>query len=87
MENVVGRGTLLAGRYRTLQPLPSDLPGASVWDATDQILDRPVRVTVLHAGRVPYALDAARRAALVTDPRLVRVLDVGEHQGVAYTVT
>lgn len=87
MESVVGRGTLLAGRYRTLQPLASDLPGATSWEATDQILDRPVRVTVLHTGQVPQALDAARRAALATDPRLVRVLDVGEHEGVAYTVT
>ena len=87
MESVVGRGTLLAGRYRTLQPLASDLAGASSWEATDQILDRPVRVTVLHGGHVPQALDAARRAALVTDPRLVRVLDVGEHEGVSYTVT
>ncbi|WP_298458959.1 hypothetical protein [uncultured Cellulomonas sp.] len=87
MDGVVGRGTLLAGRYRTLEPLDSDLAGASSWDATDQILDRPVRVTVLHSGSVPQALDAARRAALVTDPRLLRVLDVGEHEGVAYTVS
>jgi len=52
VEGVVGRGTLLAGRYRVLQPLPSDLPGASVWVASDQILDRPVRATILSAGNV-----------------------------------
>lgn len=88
MEDSVERGTVLAGRYRVLQPLGSDLPGASSWQATDQILDRPVRVRVLVHGNVAQALDAARRAALVSDPRLVRVLDVGTHQGtVSYVVT
>ena len=87
MDGVVGRGTLLAGRYRMSQPIDSDLSGAAAWSATDQILDRAVRVAILTAGQVPQALDAARRAALVTDPRLVRVLDVGEHEGVAYLVT
>jgi len=83
----VGRGTVLAGRYRVVDPLPSDLDGVSVWYATDQILDRPVRVRVLQSGAVAPALDAARRAALVTDPRLVRVLDVGMHEGVGYVVS
>lgn len=87
MDSVVGRGTLLAGRYRMLQPIASDLAGATAWDANDQILDRAVRVAILSEGHVPQALDAARRAALVTDPRLVRVLDVGDHEGVAYMVT
>lgn len=83
----VGRGTVLAGRYRIVAPAPSDLEGASAWQATDQILDRPVRVRVLEAGAVAPALDAARRAALVTDARLVRVLDVGTHEGVGYVVS
>lgn len=86
MTEQVGRGTVLAGRYRVVDPLPSDLDGVSVWSATDQILDRPVRVRVLESGAVAPALDAARRAALVTDARLVRVLDVGMHEGVGYVV-
>jgi hypothetical protein len=85
--DVVGRGTVLAGRYRVLQPLASDLEGSPAWQATDQILDRSVRVRILVSGNVPQALDAARRAALVSDPRLVRVLDVGSHEGVSYVVT
>jgi len=80
------RGTVLAGRYRVLERLPSDLPGSSLWTAGDQILDRTVQVRVLQAGSA-VALDAARRAALVTDPRLVRVLDVGTHEGLGYVVT
>lgn len=87
MTHEVGRGTVLAGRYRVLEPLPSDLEGVSVWRATDQILDRPVRVRVLESGAVAPALDAARRAALVTDARLVRVLDVGTHEGTGYVVS
>ncbi|MFC0647093.1 protein kinase family protein [Cellulomonas phragmiteti] len=87
MTEEVGRGTVLAGRYRVVDPLPSDLDGVSVWRATDQILDRPVRVRVLQSGAVAPALDAARRAALVTDSRLVRVLDVGMHEGVGYVVS
>ena len=87
MTDEVGRGTVLAGRYRVLEPLPSDLEGVAVWRATDQILDRPVRVRVLRSGAVAPALDAARRAALVTDARLVRILDVGTHEGVGYVVS
>ncbi|WP_307490161.1 protein kinase family protein [Cellulomonas humilata] len=87
VSEVVGRGTVLAGRYRVLSPVVSDLEGASAWQATDQILDRPVRVRILEHGAVAPALDAARRAALVTDARLVRVLDVGTHEGYGYVVS
>ncbi|WP_231496052.1 murein biosynthesis integral membrane protein MurJ [Cellulomonas sp. HZM] len=87
VDEVVGRGTVLSGRYRVLEPAPSDLPGSSSWRATDQILDRVVRVRVLSSGHISQALDGARRAALVTDARLVRVLDVGTHEGHGYVVT
>lgn len=87
MDGVVGQGTLLAGRYRLLRPIRSDLVGATAWDANDQILDRAVRVSLLVQGHVPQAVDAARRAALVADPRFVRVLDVGTHEGHAYMIT
>ena len=87
LDGVVGRGTLLAGRYRLHQPAPTDLPGVDCWSARDQILDKPVRALVLRAGRIAQAQDGARRAALVSDPRLLRVLDVGDHEGVVYVVT
>jgi murein biosynthesis integral membrane protein MurJ len=83
----IGRGTLVAGRYRLDHPDRSDLPGVELWAGRDQILDRPVRVSLLLEGRITQAQDAARRAALVTDPRLLRVLDVGDHSGVAYVVS
>jgi len=86
-EEVVGRGAVLSGRYRVIEPTESDLPGTTAWIATDQILDRPVRVQVLSTGHISSALDGARRAALVTDGRLVRVLDVGTHEGHGYVVS
>lgn len=83
----VGRGTLLAGRYRVLEPQPSTVPVLQTWAAVDEILDRPVRAQVLAPESSTAGLDAARRAALVTDPRLLRVLDVGTHDGLGYVVT
>ena len=87
MDGVVGRGTVLAGRYQLREPAGSVLPGVAEWDALDQILVRPVTARVLVEEGSGAALDAARRAALVADPRLVRVLDVGTDGGVAYVVT
>ncbi|PRY11450.1 protein kinase family protein [Kineococcus rhizosphaerae] len=45
----------------------------------DLTLDRPVRVRTLDAAdpRAEEFLDAARRAAMITDPRVPRVLDAG----------
>ena len=70
-------GTVMVGRYRLEQPTTTDLADAEVWQAQDQILARPVRVTFVHGPYAQAALDAARRAALVSDGRLARVLDVG----------
>ncbi|MCL2849582.1 MAG: hypothetical protein FWE61_06020, partial [Micrococcales bacterium] len=67
---------VIAGRYRVDQVLPDDVPAAATSKATDTILGRTVLVRVLPSDR-PALLDAARRAALVTDARLARVLDVG----------
>ncbi len=87
MDGVIGRGTVLSGRYELTDPRPCALPGTSEWTATDQILARPVVVRTIPAGGAGPALDAARRASLVADPRLVRVLDVGSDDGVGYVVT
>ncbi|AEG45687.1 hypothetical protein [Isoptericola variabilis] len=70
-------GTVVVDRYRLDRPAATDLAAAEAWEAHDQILDRPVRVTFAAGPNAPAALDAARRAALVADPRLSRVLDVG----------
>ncbi|PFG41404.1 hypothetical protein ATJ88_0039 [Isoptericola jiangsuensis] len=70
-------GTVMVDRYRLTRPAATDLAEAEAWEAQDQILDRGVRVTFVTGPNAPAAMDAARRAALVADPRLCRVLDVG----------
>jgi len=83
----VGPGTLLGGRYAvTLRT--SEASSHERWRASDNTLEREV-VLVCFPASSPIAaatLDAARRAAGVEDPRLVRVLDVGTDQGVAFVV-
>ncbi len=80
--NAVEPGTRLVDRYRLEKHLGA-AAGTSYWRAHDELLDRPVGVCVLdaddsQAGRV---LSAARRAAAVTDPRFLRVLDASEVEG------
>jgi hypothetical protein len=83
----VGHGSLLAGRYRLEERVRTG-PDGSLWRAVDETLERPVSVRVVRPGHRNTAdvVDAARRAALVEDARLVRVLDVGESHGSAYIV-
>lgn len=83
------RGTVLAGRYRLEESRTTHLAGAQAWHAVDDILDRPVMALLLPAGSPTTAdtLDAARRAALVNDHRLRRILAVGQHDGRGYIVT
>lgn len=86
--STVEPGTVLVERYRLRQQASTDLAAATAWEAYDQILDREVRVTLVTGPYTGDALDAARRAALVTDPRLVRVLDAGsDADGNKYVVT
>src|SRR5919202_2268399 len=83
----VGHGSVLAGRYR-LEDRVRTRPGGSLWRAVDETLDRPVLVQAFAVGH-PYGgeiVDAARRAALVEDHRLQRVLASGEERGPAYVV-
>ncbi len=73
----IAAGTVVVDRYRLDSQAGTDLADAAVWQATDTILDRAVRVTLLSGPQAAGALDAARRAALISDQRLARVLDVG----------
>jgi hypothetical protein len=82
------RGTVLVGRYR-LQDRVHSNPDGSLWRALDDTLDRRVSIRVLRPAH-PFAadvVDAARRAALIDDSRLVRVLDVGSDGDVAFVVS
>ena len=73
---VCERGQLLETRYR-VDELMRRRPGVETWRAHDLVLSRDVVLHVLPAGdhRIPTTIAAARRAALATDSRFVRVLD------------
>ncbi|MGO0575828.1 murein biosynthesis integral membrane protein MurJ [Ornithinimicrobium panacihumi] len=85
-------GTRLGDRYALDELLARREGGAlDYWSAQDTTLGRLVAVTVLPAtgDNAPIAsavLDGARRVASVDDPRLVRVLDVGSEDGLAWIV-
>lgn len=70
-------GTILADRYRLDRRVPTTLNDAAAWQAVDQVLDRPVHAILLTGSNATSGLDAARRAALISDPHLAKVLDVG----------
>ncbi|WP_347349977.1 protein kinase family protein [Intrasporangium sp.] len=83
----VGPGSVLAGRYAvTLRT--AEGPHHERWRATDQTLERDVVLVCFPstASVTAATLDAARRAAGLEDPRLVRVLDVGTDQDVSFVV-
>ncbi len=83
--NLIDIGRLLAGRYR-LAELLAERGGHQTWRAEDTVLTRPVLIHLLQLDdpRSDDLLGLARRAALATDSRFLRVLDVvppssGEH--------
>ena len=78
-------GTRLGDRYALDELLAErDGGGLQYWSARDATLGRLVAVTVLPSDgewsdTAEAVLDGARRVASVDDPRLVRVLDVGNN--------
>lgn len=83
----IRRGSLVADRYRIDEPLTAETLGARRWRGTDQILQRSVEAVTFGGDAVPETLDAARRAALIDDPRIAKVLRAGEHAGEGFVVT
>ena len=82
---------VLAGRYRLRRPLARG-GMAEVWEATDDILGRPVAVKVLlpHLAVDQSFLERFRReaiaAARLAHPNVVATFDTGVDDGVAYIV-
>lgn len=85
-------GTLLSTRYELVERL-ADRFGTETWRAHDQVLSRDVVVHVVAPGdpRIQDLMLAARKGAVATDSRFLRVLDADEvldpEQGIgAYVV-
>lgn len=72
----VQTGQLLGARYRLTEQI-TRRNGTLTWTAFDEILSRTVLVHILapHEDRSSEVLAAARRAAIATDSRFLRVLD------------
>src|SRR5215469_3071290 len=87
----VTRTEVLAGRY-VLREVLGTGGMATVWRATDEVLDREVAVKVLSpqyaadAGYIARLEQEARRVAQLSHPRLVTVFDCGVDNGTAYIV-
>ena len=72
-------GTLLSTRYELIQLL-AGRHGTETWRAHDQVLSRDVVVHVIAPGdeRISALMMAARKGAVATDSRFLRVLDADE---------
>lgn len=77
-ENLVQSFPIGSGRYHLCGNLPTSLPHVRRYHGIDTILDQPVAIYVLTEAvrNQVEVLESAQRAALATDPRLVRVRDV-----------
>ncbi|TDD72244.1 murein biosynthesis integral membrane protein MurJ [Jiangella aurantiaca] len=84
---VPGQRRTVAGRYR-FERLLEDADGIQSWQAVDDVLRRAVFVqaVALDDPRAPGFATAARVSSTVSDPRFLRVLDVGSDADVAYVV-
>lgn len=81
-----GQQRTVAGRYR-FERLLDDSDGIQSWQAVDDVLRRAVFVQAvgLDDQRSPGFATAARVSSTVSDPRFLRILDVGSDE-VAYVV-
>jgi len=82
-------GELLAERFQLNHPV-ADGTGAGVgaiWSGTDIALDAPVRLLMVDGPNRDHTVDAARRAALVDDRRLLRIMRAGIEDGQGFVVT
>jgi hypothetical protein len=86
-DKTIGRGTVLAGRFRR-EDLVHDTDGARFWRAIDQTLARSVAVNVIDTAdpRSDALLVAARTSATITEGHFLRVLDAAQEDGVVYVV-
>jgi len=87
--HTLDRGTRIVDRYLLVEPLGQAAEGTTYWRAHDELLDRAVGLCLLQGDSSGAArvLGAARRAAAVTDPRFLRVLDANDTDGFVYMVS
>lgn len=87
-SHAVEPGTRVVDRY-LLQEYLGSADRTSYWRALDELLDRSVGLCLipLDDPRAALLLEAARRAAVLTDLRFLRILDASAADDVVYVVT
>jgi beta-lactam-binding protein with PASTA domain/tRNA A-37 threonylcarbamoyl transferase component Bud32 len=83
-------GTLVDGRYRVRDRIARG-GMATVYEATDERLDRPVALKMVHTVQpdervVSRFVDEAKAIARLTHPNVVAAYDQGSHDGAPYLV-
>ena len=81
----VGPGTAIAGRY-ALRRIVHRAPRGQRWAAHDTSTGYDVAVLLVPSAspNADAVLDAAKRAAVLEDPRLVGVVDAGQDAGYTF---
>lgn len=87
MPDSIHAGEVLASRYR-LDDLLAESEGGRFWRAHDSVLHRHVAVHLINRDdpRASSMLEAAREVAPHADPRLLRVLDAEQVDGLCFVV-
>ncbi|WP_159081478.1 protein kinase family protein [Nocardioides sediminis] len=87
MPDSIHAGEVLASRYR-LDDLLAESEGGRFWRAHDSVLHRHVAVHLIDRDdpRASSMLEAAREVAPHADPRLLRVLDAEQVDGLCFVV-
>jgi putative peptidoglycan lipid II flippase len=87
-EGILNPGTVLLGRY-ALEDLVELDSGVAVWRAFDRTLQRSVSIRSVPSDdpRATELLRAARHAAPLVDPRVLRVLDTASDLNATFTIS
>ena len=80
-------GDLLTGRFRLDHLTHTTERGAELWRGEDTVMGREVVAFLAPPETRDAVLDGARRAAILTDPRVADIIDMGEQAGSGYVIS
>lgn len=86
MDNLHENQRIVA-RYKVISKRPNSTAELEVWNGIDEILGRKVLIWYLRAADANTSLDVARKAALISDPHLARILDVVVSENRHFVIT
>lgn len=86
MSEEITVGAVLGGRYLVTAEVVATAEGDSVFDATDQVLNRPVSLLIAAPSNATRVAVSAREIAMGTRPSQVQVLDLGLNGDSTYLI-